>query len=247
MTTRLTAIDVGITYLGMARFRTPTGWDQDALPEHLEEGVVVDTTAVKHEKVPEWACTLHHDREISDWLDHVVQEYPDFFAPNVETILVERQPPLGLHGVQGYFFKRFRERVKLVSPTHVQCVMGFRILGDRMARKAAVVELTTEFLHVANAPWGSQVHDLADAIAIGLCHFRDLQRRREKDERQRESLALQNQRANLKHDRGRSASLRASPYFDAQDRSYWKDFPVRRPVSTPKTTLHPVGDDPNGV
>lgn len=202
MTFRLTSIDVGIHHLALVSFRVPRSWRDDLLPSHLDEAKLVDMTRIAHEKVPEWACRLHHARETSDWMDHVVQENEEFFAPNVETILVERQPPEGIKAVEQYLFKRFRERVRLVSPNHVQCVLGYRAPNEYETRKSAVVRLCWDYLVVAFPELArkrpedlrpeDRYHDLADAVAIARTHFLDLKREAEKEERTLLKLAERN-------------------------------------------------------
>lgn len=217
MTMRLTALDVGIHHLAMASFRVPRDWSEDLLPEHLERAELVNVSEMTHERIPIWACRLHHAREISDWLDHVVQEREEYFSPNVEHILVERQPPEGIKSVEQYLFKRFRERVQLVAPIHVQTVLGFRIKNEYDARKTAVVKLCWDFLVRAFPSLADRspeqitdeerFHDLADAIAIARSFFLD--RRNDRLAQERKMLKLAEQ--TLKKQNARPSAVAHNP------------------------------------
>jgi hypothetical protein len=226
MTMRLTALDVGIHHLAVVSFRTPRDWSEDLLPEHLEFAELVNVSEMKHERVPRWACQLHHAREISDWLDHVVQEREEYFSPNVERILVERQPPEGIKSVEQYLFKRFRDRVQLVAPIHVQTVLGFRIKNEYDARKSAVVRLCWDFLVRAFPSLANRspdeitdeerLHDVADAIAIARSFYLDRRNERLAEEGRFQKLAERNLKQNSRRRDPPLRKMRASPYFSPE-------------------------------
>ena len=67
---------------------------------------------MKH-KVIEYGnnCKLYHENAMCDYINHVFQEYSEYFN-NADLILIERQPPMGLIVIQELIMNKYREKIQ---------------------------------------------------------------------------------------------------------------------------------------
>lgn len=156
-------VDPGIINLGMVLVE---------IAEHMEvtqvlDGVRVDLTQLEHTQVPRQVCTLYHTSMHCDWIDHLLQEYQDWFD-RADVVLVEQQPPGGHTSIEQLIVKACRSKVQLVSPRSVHSLFNM-IDQDYDTRKEIIVERTQHLLqHFTENE--TRKHDIADALALVL-HF----------------------------------------------------------------------------
>jgi len=163
ITQRILAIDIGIINLGYVLAEIGTD-------VQVVECNKVDITKIKHNKVPYCECKLHHEFCIPDYIDHFIQEYFHLF--DVDIILIERQPIMGITNVQDLLFIKFRNKVKLVSPNSVH--KFFKMTkGEYDTRKNESIHLTEEYLsHFKNFDIHERKHDMSDAMLLILHYFK---------------------------------------------------------------------------
>lgn len=181
-TTKVLAIDVGIKNLGLVFLHLK----DDMTIARIEDLQLVDITQMAHHRMPYKKCTLHHQSCISDWLEHVFQEYPWF--QQADHILVERQPITGIVAVEQLIMNRFRDKTILLCPSTMHRHFGIDNY-DYQQRKECTIKIALYVLRELN-PKESEVnnleskfmaqsrcHDVADAIcfAVYWSHIKNLE------------------------------------------------------------------------
>jgi hypothetical protein len=156
------SVDVGITNLALVK----------AIVENFEiksilDAKVINISQIQHCKVPRNQCRLHHSNDVFDKLEHLFQEYAHLFA-NIDFLLIERQPILGLVHVEQLLFGKFRSISRLVSPNAMHKWLGIGHLTYEM-RKIETTRVAETFLNQCSS-WISsgRLHDMADALCILL-------------------------------------------------------------------------------
>lgn len=127
----------------------------------------IDVDALPHRRVSRACCTLQHTRHIVDLVAHMLQELQDAVAA-ADVFCLEQQPPGGLRDIEALLFAACRDKVVLMSPTHMHARLGMRGL-DYDQRKQFVTEradvLLRQFPHAAAAfERLPRLHDAADAL-----------------------------------------------------------------------------------
>jgi len=132
----------------------------------------INITNVLHNKVPICKCCLNHERCIPDYLDHFIQEHQEMFD-NADTILIERQPPVGITNVQDLLFVRFRKKVKLVSPNSVH--KYFKMDKDYDTRKEESEQISLSYLNdFLSFQQNERKHDISDAMIMIIFYVNTL-------------------------------------------------------------------------
>ena len=132
----------------------------------------VNITNVKHSRIPICDCKLYHERCIPDYLDHFIQEHNNLFEM-ADTIIIERQPPVGITNVQDLLFTKFRSKVILISPNSVH--KFFNMSKDYDIRKIESEKISHEYLKNHNKYLhNTRKHDISDAMLMLLYHYSSL-------------------------------------------------------------------------
>jgi hypothetical protein len=132
----------------------------------------INITNVFHNKVPICKCCLNHEKCIPDYLDHFIQENQEMFD-NADTILIERQPPVGITNVQDLLFVRFRKKVKLVSPNSVH--KYFKMDKDYDTRKEESEQISLSYLNDFLSFQQNEIkHDISDAMIMIIFYVNTL-------------------------------------------------------------------------
>ena len=172
------AIDVGVLHLGIAL----VAYSGDAEGEGMEpvEVIAADTVDVTNFNCDRATCRLKHDRVMSDWIGHFVEEYRDLYA-FADVVLIERQPPGGHRCVEQLLMHHYRDKAALVHPRTMHAHFGVGAL-DYEGRKVALTRIAKSlFAHsecATRALHTQRAHDVADALLFTVLHARKLQRRR---------------------------------------------------------------------
>lgn len=128
---------------------------------------MIDITTFPHHD--EKNCKLQHSKTFTDWMEHIFEYYKTVFE-NVDKILVERQPPMGLVAIEQLIFYKFREKTIIISPNsmHKHFCIGHL---DYDLRKKEVEKIfqnfvkTPEVIQEYNNDFDRK-HDIADAFCI---------------------------------------------------------------------------------
>lgn len=184
---KVLSIDIGITNLGFCyseiKFPSILGSKYKNLKlnenysfDNVKDSITVlkcnriDITKIKHNTVKICDCTLHHERCIPDYLDHFIQEHQAMFD-ECDTLLLERQPPVGITNVQDLLFTKFRSKVLLVSPNTVHKYFG--LPSDYMERKVVSESIALGFLeNFDKFTLNSRKHDISDAMLMIIYYFK---------------------------------------------------------------------------
>ena len=164
-TIKVLSIDIGIINLGYV-------FAELSETVNVLECNRINITHMKHNKVKRENCQLHHECCIPDYLDHFIQEYIHLFD-SADTILIERQPVMGLMNVQDLLFIRFRKKIRLISPNSVH--KFFKMTkGEYEIRKnesnAIAIEYLEKFVSYQN---NERRHDISDAMLMVLYYFKN--------------------------------------------------------------------------
>lgn len=86
---------------------------------------LIDLTQIcyKHVAVSRSNCELYHTNELSDRVDHFIQEYRVPLEA-CDALFIERQPINGHTDVEQLLFKAFRPKSELVSPNAMHKTFG---------------------------------------------------------------------------------------------------------------------------
>jgi hypothetical protein len=104
--------------------------------------------------------------DIVDLVPLMVDDHRDIFN-SADTILIERQPPVGFTNIEVLLHYMFKDKVVLVSPVSMHTHFGMRHLNyeERKERTVSLAEKYTEI----DIPY-ERKHDIADAICMLLYH-----------------------------------------------------------------------------
>jgi len=160
---QLSAIDVGMTNLGLAVIEVTQDWKWSKVLR-LER---ISLNRLLHKHVKRAQCTLHHTKEASDYVDHFHQEYGHLFADS-KFILIERQPPEGMKHIEQLLFRQYRDKAQLVHPRTLHKFLKMQHL-DYEQRKKRAVELARKQLQEIDSKYvmddkTERQHDIADAV-----------------------------------------------------------------------------------
>lgn len=159
------SLDVGIKHLGLS----VTLLNEDYSIMEIIWIDLIDIQVFLHKDGPtKKDCKLNHTKTFCDWMNHVFQENMNLFN-NADIILIERQPPMGLVGIEQLIFSRWRDKAELVSPNSMH--KFFRIGHyDYEQRKVETEKIAQKCLDnysylVCNF---DRKHDIADSICMML-------------------------------------------------------------------------------
>ena len=160
---KILSIDIGIVNLGYV-------FAELSETVKVLECNRVNIMNMKHNKVSRCQCTLHHDSCIPDYIDHFVQEHYQLFE-SADTILIERQPVLGLTNVSDLLFIKFRDKIKLVSPNTIH--KFFKMTKcDYELRKIESNAIAEKYLETFYSYQNNErKHDISDAMLMILYFF----------------------------------------------------------------------------
>jgi len=129
----------------------------------------VDITHTKHQLVKFCDCCLYHDNCVPDYLDHFIQELPHF--KDMDILLLERQPPVGITNVQDLLFTKFRNKVLLISPNSVHFYFGMS--DEYESRKKQSEKIANDYLcYFSNFNKNIRKHDISDALLMILFYYK---------------------------------------------------------------------------
>lgn len=162
------SIDIGIKHLGISVTLLDDEYD-------IIEIIWIDLVDIQvytHKDGPsKKECKLKHTKTFCDWINHVFQENMELFE-KATAILIERQPPMGLVGIEQLIFSRWREKAFLISPNSMH---KFFHIGhyDYEQRKVETERITRKSLYNHSAlsekfDCYHRVHDIADSICMML-------------------------------------------------------------------------------
>lgn len=135
----------------------------------------VNITNMKHNRVTRCQCRLHHENCIPDYIDHFIQEHSELFE-SADTILVERQPPMGLQSLQELFFIKFRDKIKLVNPASIHKFFNMTKC-DYDLRKNESETIAVSYLETFNTyQTNERKHDISDAMLMVLYYFEKMKK-----------------------------------------------------------------------
>lgn len=165
-------IDPGIVNLGMVLVDV----DDGMILQRVVKGERVDLPQLMavHKRVARVECQLYHTAMHCDWVDHLIQEYQDWFD-EAAVIVVEQQPPDGHVSIEQLIVKAFRHKAVRVHP---RTMHSFFELGDSDydTRKDIIVE-KTEHLLGDFTDGETRKHDIADALALVMCYLHKARQR----------------------------------------------------------------------
>jgi hypothetical protein len=161
------SVDIGIQHLALLLLEV----DKSTRDHGVVWFALVDLTTFSHAtRAAQRNCPLPHTRTFADWLTHLFHEYAALFDL-CETVLIERQPPVGHVVVEQLLFYRFREKAVLIHPRTVHGFFGWsHCTYDQ--RKAHAERVLQRHLSHSSRSWLlpewdalSRKHDVADAYA----------------------------------------------------------------------------------
>lgn len=162
--TLILAIDVGIKNMGFCCAHFDEQWN---LVEILQIGRI-DITIMTHRNINRRDCKIPHTNELSDRIDHFLQNYEELFD-TMNLVLIERQPIMGLTSVEQLLYNHFKKTipVKIISPKSMHIWMKIDQLKDYDLRKQHTEKfahnlLKTNPIYMNN----DRKHDIADALCI---------------------------------------------------------------------------------
>lgn len=151
------SIDIGILNLGISVSLVDNNYN------------VIDVIWIDVINITEFKCgndcNMWHSRTYADWLRHVFAREHDFFD-SVDVILIEKQPPQGLSGIEQIIFYEWRDKAVLIYPRSVQkylCIGHLeydqrKIASERIAKKLLPPNLQEQLTFY------NRKHDIADSI-----------------------------------------------------------------------------------
>lgn len=162
------SIDIGIQHLGVS----VTLLNEDYSIMEIIWIDLIDIQKYTHDNGPsENECKLPHTKSFCDWITHVFQENSVIFE-RADVILIERQPPMGLVGLEQLIFSRWRDKAVLVSPNSMH---KFFHIGhyDYEQRKEETEKIAHKYLDMHSKlsetfDTFERLHDIADSICMML-------------------------------------------------------------------------------
>lgn len=133
----------------------------------------VNINELTHHRVSNEDCQLHHTRNMTDKMQHFLQDYRPHFE-GAYRVLIERQPIHGLYSVEQLFLTLLEDRDALVQvhPTSMHKHFGIKGLTYD-ERKEKTVEIGRQYLSgqcLAYFEGLDRKHDISDAICLLLFH-----------------------------------------------------------------------------
>ena len=177
----ITSIDIGIQHLGLVKVLVSPKL-------HVDRVMAIDLVDIQefHPFGNAETCPLkHHDKCFSDWIEHCCVNFCAYFADDVDSILIERQPPCGLVAVEQLLRNKYRDRVTLIHPKSVhnffQC-SDKNYEGRKITMEREALKLIKNTTHHKKFERMERRHDIADAICQMLCflHKKRIQKHKEK-------------------------------------------------------------------
>ena len=178
------SVDIGIKHLGIS----VTLLNEDYTIMEIIWIDMIDIQVFAHKDGPsKKECKLNHTKTFCDWINHVFQENITLFE-RADVILIERQPPMGLVGIEQLIFSRWREKAVLISPNSMH--KFFRIGHyDYEQRKEQTEIITRKCLAkdsslIEQFGYYHRKHDIADSVCMMIFwidkkqkEYQDLQRK----------------------------------------------------------------------
>lgn len=159
------SIDIGVNNLGLSC----SFIDEKFQLKEIYWIELIDITKYTHTKVQRSECKLHHTKTFSDWMEHLFQEYSDFFIKS-DFILVERQPPTGFTVVEQLIFNKWRNKTFLINPINMHMFLRIRDL-DYEQRKQVTENTAVKYLKgniKDQFNCYDRKHDIGDSICMLL-------------------------------------------------------------------------------
>ncbi len=161
------SIDIGIENFGIS----VTFLNEDYTIQEIGMIDVINIQKFSHNNVCKKTCKLQHTKTFCDWINHVFQEN-DMVFEKADYILIERQPPSGLVGIEQLIFSKWRDKSILISPNSMHKFFNIgmfdyeqrKIKTEDIARQSIIKhsKLLDEFLSY------ERKHDIADSICLLL-------------------------------------------------------------------------------
>lgn len=182
------SIDIGIKHLGISVTFLHANYTI------LETAIIdlIDIQRFEHNNgISKKDCKLGHTKTFCDWINHVFQEHSNIFE-KATVILIERQPPTGLVGIEQLIFSKWRDKAILISPTSMH---KFFHIGhyDYEQRKTKTIEISQQHLKLHSSLLFKfneykRRHDIADSICIMLFWIHNKQEEYSKNERKERAM-----------------------------------------------------------
>lgn len=156
------SIDIGIRHLAFTLITT----DREYNLGNIVGIDMIDITTFPHHDAEN--CQLYHQKTFADWMAHIFQYYQIIFD-NVDKILIERQPPMGLVVVEQLLLYKYREKTILVSPNsmHKHFHIGHLKYNQRKEEVEKIFETHVQLPEVIQEyNRFARKHDIADAFCI---------------------------------------------------------------------------------
>ena len=156
---KIISIDIGIFNLGMIMVEVDHNYN-------IVDWTLIEKVNIQHLclfcRNPE--CNLPHEKTFSDYINHFIHKYHSSFK-QCDTIILERQPPLGFIVIQELILDKFRNKTILISPRSVHKFHNITKY-DYEERKVLSVNITKDvmkedFIKVTKY---QRQHDIADAV-----------------------------------------------------------------------------------
>lgn len=162
------SIDIGIKHLGIS----VTLLNDDYTIMEIIWIDLINIQEFVHKDGPSRKeCKLNHTKTFCDWINHVFQENMILFE-KADTILIERQPPMGLVGIEQLIFSRWRNKAVLISPNSMH---KFFHIGhyDYEQRKEQTTNICVKYLNkypslIRKFYYYDRKHDIADSVCMML-------------------------------------------------------------------------------
>ena len=164
-------IDIGIVHLGIVLVKVT---DQLTV-DRVIQADLVDLTTLVHRQVSLEDCRLYHTSAHSDLVDHLMQEYAEWFH-DAQWVAIERQPPMGFVSIEQLIFRANREKAVLVSPASMHTF--FNLGGSDYERRKELMEKHT-YRYVGDFTEDKErKHDVADAMGVVMCFLHKMRMQR---------------------------------------------------------------------
>jgi hypothetical protein len=148
---KVLAIDIGYHNMGLVM-------------AECGKGPQIDIEYVKKVSLEDYKYIYSND--FVDLIPLFVDEHRSIFE-EADTILIERQPPVGFNNIEILLHYMFKDKVILVSPVSMHTHFGMRHLNYE-ERKERTVSLAEKYTDI-DIPY-ERKHDIADAVCMLLYH-----------------------------------------------------------------------------
>ncbi len=184
------SIDIGIIHLGLSI----TLLNDDYSLNEIIWVDMIDITRYRHVYGPSYEdCKLPHTRNISDWIEHIIQENRVFFE-EASVILLERQPPGTFVAIEQLIFSKYRSKTILISPRNVHSYLNITNLSYENRKKYVTEKALSHLsdtmkIHLKKSCY-ERLHDIADSICM-LLYWKDKKEKEYKKNKRREEIEKQ--------------------------------------------------------